>query len=346
MKFLSLKSKDIGIDLGTSNILVTIAGKGIVYNEPAAIAIDKENMTVIAVGGDAKEMIGRTPDNISAIKPMDKGVIADLTATGLMLKSILSKVCEKYSARRPRVVVGIPTDITEVETRAVQEAIMQAGAKEVYLVEEPIAAAIGASMEIVDASGNIIVDIGGGTTEVAIISLGGIVVTHALRVAGNELDKDIINYVKREYNLLIGENTAEEIKKEIGSAAPLVSKRIKKVKGRDLATGLPREIEITSDQVEEAIRESIRRILDVIKLTLEQTPPELSSDIMEKGIMLSGGGALIENFDKLLSEETGIPVYIAENPLYSVVIGTERVLENIEKLKSVLFSSKRIIPRQ
>ena len=346
MKKLSIKPKDIGIDLGTSNILVTITGKGIVYNEPAAIAIDKETMSVIAVGNEAKVMIGRTPDNISAIKPMAKGVIADLTATGLMLKQILSKVCKKYSAGRPRVVVGVPTDITEVETRAVQEAIMQAGAKEVHLIEEPVAAAIGASMEIVDASGNIIVDIGGGTTEVAIISLGGIVVTHALRVAGNELDQDIINYIKREYNVLIGENTAEEIKKEIGNAAPLVSKKAKSVKGRDLATGLPKEIVITSDQVEEAMRESIRKIIDIIKLTLEQTPPELSSDIMEKGIMLAGGGALIENFDKLLSQETGIPVYIAEEPLKSVVVGTERVLENIEKLKSVLFSSKKIIPKQ
>ena len=334
-----LNSKDIGIDLGTANTLVSIKGKGIILNEPSVIAID-EREEVIAVGYEAKEMIGKTPANIRAIRPLKDGVIAELTATGLMLKEILRKVCKRYGIARPRVVVGVPSGITEVEERAVEESIMQAGAKEVYLIEEPMAAAIGANIDIAEPSGNIVIDIGGGTTEVAVISLGGIVISNSLRIAGDELDEDIINYVKRELDLVIGENTAEQIKKEVGCALPLMSQLEMKIKGRDATTGLPRVANFTSTQAEIAMRESIWKIVDVLKITLEKTPPELSSDIMEKGIVLTGGGALIRNLDKLLSLETGMPVYIAEAPLECVVKGTEKTLENIEKLRSILVNSR------
>lgn len=258
-----------------------------------------------------------------------------------MLKNIVSKVCQRYNAGRPRVVVGVPSGITEVEERAVQESVLRAGAKEVFLIEEPMAAAIGANIEVSEPSGNIIVDIGGGTTEVAVISLGGIVVSNSLRIAGDELDEDIVNYVKRELGLAIGETTAEEIKKEIGCATPLVTELSMHIKGRDLSTGLPREAVITSTQVEEAIRESIYEIVEVVKITLEKTPPELASDIVEKGILLAGGGALIRNLDKLLSSATGMPVYIAENPLECVVRGTGKTLEDLEKLREILTNSRK-----
>lgn len=333
-------SKDIGIDLGTGNILVAIKGKGIVLNEPSVISIENETGEVLAVGYEAKEMIGKTPSNISAIRPLKDGVIAELTATGLMLKEVLNKVCRKYGIARPRVVVGVPSGITEVEERAVEEAILQAGAKEVYLIEEPMAAAIGANIDIAEPSGNIIIDIGGGTTEVAVISLGGIVISNSLRIAGDELDEDIINYVKRELDLVIGETTAEQIKKQVGCALPLMSQLEMKIKGRDATTGLPRVENFTSTQAEIAMRESIWKIVDVLKITLEKTPPELSSDIMEKGIVLTGGGALIRNLDKLLSTETGMPVYISETPLECVVKGAEKTLENIEKLRSLLVNSR------
>ena len=335
-----LNSKDIGIDLGTANTLVAIKGKGIVLNEPSAISIDTETGEVLAVGIEAKEMIGKTPSNISATRPLKDGVIAELTEAGLMLKEILNKVCRKYGVARPRVVVGVPSGITEVEERAVEESILQAGAKEVYLIEEPMAAAIGADIDIAEPSGNIVVDIGGGTTEVAVISLGGIVISNSLRIAGDELDEDIINYVKRELDLIIGETTAEQIKKQVGCALPLMSELEMKIKGRDATTGLPRVERFTSTQAEIAMRESIWKIVDVLKMTLEKTPPELSSDIMEKGIVLTGGGALIRNLDKLLSMETGMPVYVADAPLECVVKGTEKTLENIEKLKSVLVNSR------
>lgn len=258
-----------------------------------------------------------------------------------MLKNIMNKVCQRYNAGKPRVVVGVPSGITEVEERAVEETILRAGAKEVFLIEEPMAAAIGANMEVAEPSGNIIVDIGGGTTEVAVISLGGIVVSNSLRTAGDELDEDIVNYVKREKGLAIGETTAEEIKKEIGCATPLMTELSMQIKGRDLATGLPKDAMITSTQVEEAIRESIYEIVEIVKLTLEKTPPELASDIVVKGIVLSGGGALIRNFDKLLSSATGMPVYITENPLECVVRGTGKTLEELEKLKEILMNSRK-----
>ena len=341
MGFLSLNSKDIGIDLGTANILVTINGKVIVYREPAVIAVENQTGNVIAIGSEAKEMLGRTPKEISAIKPLKDGVIADFTATKLLLKNLLEKVCKRYNALRPRVLVGVPSGITEVEERAVEESIIRAGAREVYLIEEPMAAAIGAGIEIEEPSGNIVVDIGGGTTEVAVISLGGIVVSNSLRIAGDELDEDIINYVKREMNLAIGETTAEQIKKELGCAMPLMSQMTMKIKGRDLNDGLPRTDIITSDQVEKAMKESIDKIVEVVKITLEKTPPELASDIMEKGIMLTGGGALIQNLDKLISIETGMPVYVTEEPLDCVVKGTEKTLQDIEKLRKVLLNSRK-----
>ena len=335
-----LNSRDIGIDLGTGNVLVAIKGKGIVLNEPSVVAINNKTGEVIATGHEAKEMLGKTPNTISAIRPLKDGVIAELTATGLMLKEVLNKVCRRYGIVRPRVVVGVPSGITEVEERAVEESILQAGAKEVYLIEEPMAAAIGANIDIAEPSGNIVIDIGGGTTEVAVISLGGIVISNSIRIAGDELDEDIINYIKKEMDLAIGETTAERIKKEVGCALPLMSQLEMTIKGRDLTTGLPRTEEFTSTQAELAMRESIWKIVDIVKATLEKTPPELSSDIMIKGIVLTGGGALIRNLDKLLSMETGMPVYVAENPLECVVRGAEKTLENIEKLRSILVNSR------
>ena len=272
---------------------------------------------------------------------MQDGVIADFSATELMLKNIIHKVGQKYNTGRPRVVVGVPSGITEVEERAVEEAVLQAGAKEVYLIEEPMAAAIGANLDVAEPSGNIIVDIGGGTTEVAVISLGGIVVSHSLRVAGDELDQDIINYIKREMNLAIGETTAEQIKIQISCALPLMTEMSMEISGRDLNNGLPRNVVVNSTQMQEAIQASVNEIVEIVKTTLEKTPPELASDIMEKGIIIAGGGAMIKNLDKLLSQRTGMPVYVAEDPLDCVVKGTGKTLEEIEKLKHVLINARR-----
>lgn len=341
MKLFGIGGKDIGIDLGTANMLVTLKGKGIILNEPSVVAIDKKTGNILATGNEAKEMLGRTPDQIKAIRPLKDGVIADFTATQLMLKNIISKVCKRYNAGKPRVVVGVPSGITEVEERAVEESVIQAGAKEVYLIEEPMAAAIGANLDVAEPSGSIIVDIGGGTTEVAVVSLGGVVVSHSLRVAGDELDEDIVNYIKKEMNLAIGETTAEEIKKEIGCAMSLMTEMSMEVRGRDLTTGLPRNIELNSTQIQEAMSESINEIVEIVKTTLERTPPELASDIMEKGIVLAGGGALIKNLDKLLSEKTGMPVYVATDPLDCVVKGTGKTLEDLDRLKTVLINSRR-----
>ena len=341
MKMFGLGSKDIGIDLGTANILVTLKGKGIVLNEPSVVALDLKNRNILATGREAKEMLGRTPEQIKAVRPLKDGVIADFTATQLMLKNIIHKIGQRYNIGRPRVVVGVPSGITEVEERAVEESVLQAGAREVYLIEEPMAAAIGANMDIAEPSGNIIVDIGGGTTEVAVISLGGILVSNSIRVAGDELDEDIVNYIKRERNLAIGDTTAELIKKEIGCAMPLVTEAKMEVRGRDLATGLPETIEINSQEVQFAMQESIDKIVEIVKQTLEKTPPELASDIMEKGIILAGGGALIKNIDKLLSIRTEMPVYIAEDPLDCVVKGTGKTLEDLERLKTVLVNARK-----
>ena len=341
MKLLGWNSKDIGVDLGTANIIITIKGKGIVLNEPSVVAIDKNTAEIIATGAEAKEMLGRTPDEILAIRPLKDGVIADFTATQLMLKSMIQKVCQRYNAGRPRVVVGVPSGITEVEERAVEESVMQAGAKEVYIIEEPMAAAIGANLEVAEPNGNIVVDIGGGTTEVAVISLGGIVISNSLRIAGDELNEDIINYVKREMNLAIGETTAEQIKIALGCAKPLLTEEAMEIRGRHLSTGLPEVMHITSTQVQEAMHDSIEKIIEVIKQTLEKTPPELASDIMERGIVLTGGGALIRNFDTLLAERTEMPVYVADHPLECVAKGAEKTLEDLEKLRTVLNSSRR-----
>ena len=341
MKLMGWNSKDIGVDLGTANIIITIKGKGIVLNEPSVVAIDKNNGTILATGAEAKEMLGRTPNDIAAIRPLKDGVIADFTATQLMLKSMLQRVCQRYNAGRPRVVGGVPSGITEVEERAVEESVMQAGAREVYIIEEPMAAAIGANLEVAEPNGNIIVDIGGGTTEVAVVSLGGIVTSNSLRVAGDELNEDIVNYVKREMNLAIGETTAEQVKINIGCAKPLLTEESMEIRGRHLATGLPETAIITSTQVQEAMNDSIEKIVDIIKQTLEKTPPELASDIMERGIVLTGGGALIRNFDSLLAEKTEMPVYVADHPLECVAKGAEKTLEDLEKLRTVLSSSRR-----
>ena len=336
-----LKSKDIGIDLGPANTLVTLKGKGVILKEPSVVAIDRRSGNILATGYEAKEMLGRTPETIKAVRPLKDGVIADFTATQLMLKNIVSKVCQRYNAGRPRVVVGVPSGITEVEERAVEESVLRAGAKEVYLIEEPMAAAIGANLDVAEPTGNIIVDIGGGTTEVAVISLGGVVISNSLRTAGDELDEDIVNYIKREMGLAIGETTAEEIKIEIGCALPLMTEASMEVRGRDLGNGLPRNVIVTSTQIEEAMHDSINEIVEVVKATLEKTPPELASDIVEKGIVLAGGGALIRNLDKLLSQKTEMPVYIAEDPLECVVKGTGKTLEDLERLKTVLINARK-----
>ena len=340
MKLFTFGSKDIGIDLGTANLLVTLKGKGIVLKEPSVVAINRKTGNIVATGTEAKEMLGRTPEQIRAVRPMKDGVIADFTATQLMLKNIIAKVGKRYNIGKPRVVVGVPSGITEVEERAVEEAVIQAGAREVYLIEEPMAAAIGASLDVGEPSGSIIVDIGGGTTEVAVISLGGIVVSHSLRIAGDELDEDIVNYIKRELNLAIGDTTAEQIKIGLGCAMPLMTEISMEIRGRDLSTGLPKNVTITSAQVEEAMKESIAKIVEIIKMTLEKTPPELAADIMEKGIVLAGGGALIKNLDKLISKETGMPVYVADEPLDCVVRGAGKTLEDIECLGRVLVNAR------
>ena len=341
MKLFKFGNKDIGIDLGTANILVTVKDKGIVLNEPSVVAIDRKTGEILATGHEAKEMLGRTPNQIKAVRPMKDGVIADFTATQLMLKNILKKVCTRYNIGRPRVVVGVPSGITEVEERAVEESIIQAGAREVFLIEEPMAAAIGAGLDVAEPTGNMVVDIGGGTTEVAVISLGGIVVSHSLKVAGDELDEDIVNYVKREMGLAIGLTTAEQIKLQIGCASPLMTEMSMEVRGRDLSNGLPRNITINSTQIEEAMRDSINEIVEIVKATLEKTPPELASDIIEKGIVLAGGGALIKNLDKLISSKTDMPVYVAEDPLDCVVKGTGKTLEDLERLKTVLINARK-----
>ena len=341
LRFFTFGSKDMGIDLGTANILIKLKGKGIVLNEPSVVAIDKKTGEIKATGNEAKEMLGRTPESIEAVRPMKDGVIADFTATCLMLKNMFKKVCTRYNVGRPRVVVGVPSGITEVEERAVEETILRAGAREVYLIEEPMAAAVGAGINVAEPSGSMVIDIGGGTTEVAVISLGGIVVSESLRIAGDELDEDIINYIKREENLAIGETTAELIKISIGCAAPLMTDTPMEIRGRDLTTGLPRNITIKSSQIMEAMKESISKIIYTVKQTLEKTPPELAADLVEKGVYLAGGGALIQNLDIFLSQEIEMPVIIAENPLDCVVNGTGKTLEDLEKLKGVLLNSRK-----
>ena len=335
-------TKDIGIDLGTANTLVHVKSKGIVIREPSVVAINNHTGEVLAVGLEAKSMIGRTPGNITAIRPMKDGVIADFQVTQGMLKYFIRKAIGNSMFVRPRVVVCVPSGVTEVEKRAVVDATLHAGAKEAYLIEEPMAAAIGDGLPVDEPAGSMVVDIGGGTSEVAVISLGGIVVSRSLRTAGDELDDAIVLYVKKEYNLMIGERTAEDIKIKAGSAYPLEEEVRYRISGRDLVTGLPREIEIKSEEIREALAEPVNSIVDAIKYTLEKTPPELAADIMEQGIMLTGGGALLKGLDQLIHKETGIPVKVAEYPLDCVALGTGRVLEEIETLRNVLISSNKV----
>lgn len=334
-------TRDIGIDLGTANTLVHMKSKGIVMREPLVVAINNNTGEVLAVGFEAKNMIGRTPGNITAIRPMKDGVIADFQITQGMLRYFIRKVMGKNMFIKPRVVVCVPSGVTEVEKRAVIDATLQAGAKEAYLIEEPMAAAIGANLPVEEPTGSMVVDIGGGTCEVAVISLGGVVVSRSLRIGGDELDDSIVLYVKKEYNLMIGERTAEDIKIKVGSAYMLEEETKHNISGRDLVTGLPKDLTISSDEIRAALSEPINSIVDSIKYTLEKTPPELASDIMEKGIMLTGGGALLKGLDQLIHNETGIPVNIAEDPLDCVALGTGKVLEEIEVLRNVLISSNK-----
>ncbi|WP_416197692.1 MAG: Cell shape-determining protein MreB [Sporanaerobacter sp.] len=342
MGLFSAFTKDMGIDLGTANTLVYIKGKGIVTREPSVVAIQTNTKEVLAVGEEAKKMIGRTPGHIVAIRPLKDGVIADFDITQNMLKYFIRKANQKKSIFQPRVVVCVPSGVTEVEKRAVEEATIHAGARDAYLIEEPMAAAIGAGLPVHEATGSMIVDIGGGTTEVAIISLGGIVTSKSIRIGGDELDESIVYYIKKEYSLMIGERTAEEVKIVIGSADGGNKETKMQIRGRDLISGLPKTIEITSSEIHEAMKEPISNIIDAIKFTLEKTPPELASDIMEQGIMLTGGGALLNGIDRLIKSETGMPVHIAEDPLDCVAIGTGRALESIEILKKTTSNNKRL----
>ena len=328
-------SKDMGIDLGTANTLVYVKGKGIVLREPSVVAIENERKTVLAVGEEAKRMIGRTPGNIVAIRPMKDGVIADFDITQNMLKYFIRKIHSRKTLISPRVVVCVPSGVTEVEKRAVEDAAIQAGAREAYLIEEPMAAAFGAGLPVEEPTGSMVVDIGGGTTEVAIISLGGIVTSRSIRVGGDELDEAIIQYVKRQYNLMIGERTAEDIKITIGAAFPKETEETMLIRGRDLVSGLPKPIEITSTEIISALREPVSQIIDAIKYTLEKTPPELAADIMESGIMLTGGGALLNGLDEMVIQETGMPVRIAEDPLDCVGLGTGKMIEEIDSFRSI-----------
>lgn len=338
---MGLFTKEIGIDLGTANILVYLKGKGIILREPSVVAVNNNTGQVLAVGLDAKQMIGRTPGNITAIRPLKDGVIADFETTQGMLKYFMRKAVGNSPLSRPRVVICVPSGVTEVEKRAVVDSAMSAGAKEAYLIEEPMASAIGAGLPVAEPSGSMVVDIGGGTSEVAVISLGGVVVSRSLRIAGDEFDDAIVHYIKKEYNLMIGERSAEDIKLKIGSAYPSDREETYKVSGRDLVTGLPKELAVSSEEIRDALKEPVNSVVESIKYTLEKTPPELASDIMERGIMLTGGGALLKGFDKLISEETGIPVFIAEEPLDCVVLGTGKVLEELDTLSSVLLTSKK-----
>ncbi|ACL70173.1 rod shape-determining protein [Halothermothrix orenii] len=342
-KFISAPfSRDMGIDLGTANTLVYIKGKGILIREPSVVALDSSEDSVLAVGEEAKKMIGRTPGNIIAVRPMKDGVIADFDITETMIRHFIEKAHKRTRLVRPRVIICVPSGVTEVEKRAVLDAARSAGAREAYLIEEPMAAAIGAGLPVHEPTGNMVVDIGGGTTEVAIISLGGIVTSRSIRIGGDEMDEAIIQYIKRKYNLMIGERTSEEIKIDIGSAVTDEPEKTKEIRGRDLVSGLPKTIEVTAEEIREALEEPVTQIMDAVKYTLEKTPPELSADVMDKGIVLTGGGSLLQGLDRLLMEETQMPVHLAEEPLDCVVKGTGVALEELESLKRVLITPKKI----
>ncbi len=335
-------SQDIGIDLGTANTLVYVRGQGIIINEPSVVAINTNTNQVLAIGDEAKKMVGRTPASIVATRPLVDGVISDFEITEQMLRYFIDKVHkQKWNLlARPRVVVGIPSGVTEVERRAVEDAATNAGARHTFLIEEPMAAAIGSRLPIQDPAGSMIVDIGGGTTEVAVISLGGIVASRSIRIAGDELSEDIIKFARDEFNLSIGERTAENIKIKVGSAYPLEASKSVPMRGRDLVTGLPKEIQVTSEQIRKALSRSVREIIEAVKLTIEETPPELVADILERGIVLAGGGALLKGLDMLLHQHTKMPVHIADDPLTAVARGTGLVLEDLDSLKEILVPSQ------
>lgn len=332
---LGLFSNDMSIDLGTANTLVYLRGKGIVLREPSVVAVHSDTKQVLAVGSEAKKMLGRTPGSIQAIRPMKDGVIANFEVTEAMLKYFITRVHNRKNLVRPRIVVAVPSGITQVEKRAVRDSAESAGAREVYLIEEPMAAAIGVGLPIHEPSGNMILDIGGGTTEIAVISLSGIVYSRSVRVGGDMLDEQIVHYVKKRYNMLIGERTAEEIKIKIGSACPVNERTTMEIKGRDLVAGVPRTLIISDEEVRESLAEPIGTIVDTVKIALERTPPELAADIVDKGIIMAGGGSLLRGLDVLLREQTGLPVTVAEDPLSAVALGTGRVLDEIDMLKKL-----------
>ncbi|MFC1640828.1 rod shape-determining protein [Patescibacteria group bacterium] len=341
-RFLGVFSQDMGIDLGTANTLVYVTSKGIVMNEPSVVAINKKTKQVLAIGNEARKMVGRTPSHIVAIRPLVDGVVSDFEVTEQMLKYFIEKVHDEAFTLlpRPRVVIGIPSGVTEVEKRAVVDASTNAGARQAFLIEEPMAAAIGSRLPVQEASGSMIVDIGGGTTEVAVISLGGIVVSRSIRVAGDELNNNIIDYAREEFNLLLGERTAEDVKIAIGSAYPLKKPLESSIRGRDLVTGLPKEIHVTDEQIREAIARSVQTIVNNVKGAIEETPPEIVADIMKRGIVIAGGGALLRGLNKLLEEQTQMPIQISEDPLTCVARGTGMVLEDIDSLKEVIVTTQ------
>lgn len=343
MGLFSKFTRDMGIDLGTANTLVYVRGKGIVLQEPSVVAIQRDTGEILAVGAEAKKMIGRTPGNIIAIRPMRDGVIADYDITQRMLQHFIGKAYKNRGLTRPRVVVCVPSGVTEVEKRAVEDAAKQAGAREAFLVEEPMAAAIGAGLPVHEPTGNMVVDIGGGTTEVAIISLGGIVEHKSIRIGGDEMDDALVYYVKRTYNLAIGERTAEEIKMELGSAFPSEDDELTiEVRGRDLVSGLPKTLAIDGREIREAMAEPVSAIIEAVRFTLERTPPELAADVMDRGILMTGGGALLKGLDQRLSHETGMPVFVADEPLACVAKGTGKILEEINLLKRVVVRAKKL----
>lgn len=335
-------SRDLGIDLGTANTLVYVKSQGIVLCEPSVVAIVKGTNQVLAVGSEAKNMLGRTPGNIVAIRPMKDGVIADFEVTEAMLRYFINKVHNRTRMVNPRIMICVPSGITSVERRAVKDSAISAGAREVFLIEEPMAAAIGAGLPVAEASGNMIVDIGGGTTEVAVISLSGLVVARSIRVAGDELDDAIISHIKKNYNLMIGERTSEMIKIGIGSAKKTGEEQTIDIKGRDLINGLPKTVTISSEEIRECLQEPISAVVDIVKTALEETPPELAADIMERGIMMAGGGSLLRGLDQLIAEETGLPVIVAEDPLTCVVMGTGKALDEMDRLRSVIQTTENI----
>jgi rod shape-determining protein MreB and related proteins len=337
--------RDMAVDLGTANTLVYVRGKGILVDEPSVVAINEKTGELVAVGHDAKQMVGRTPEDITAIRPLQDGVIADFEATEQMLRHFIALVHRRRYLAKPRMVVCVPSGITAVEQRAVKEAGYQAGARRVYIIEEPMAAAIGAGLPVHKATGNMVVDVGGGTTEVAVISLGGIVTSLSVRTAGDEVDRAITNWMKKEHALLLGEATAEEVKVTLGSAFPGPEDREAEIRGRDLVSGLPRTVTLTSADVRTAIEEPVHAIVDAVRVTLDQTPPELAGDIMDRGIVLTGGGALLRGLDERLRHETGMPVHVAEDPLQSVALGAGRCVEEFEALQQVLVTERRGMAR-